>query len=141
MSKDEFEKQIRKNKFAEWAMVHGNYYGTSKEVISSAAEQGKTVLLDIDVQGAASLRNLYSKSCLMVFITPPSLMELGKRLKARGTDNEQAIEKRLKNAASEMGRTSEFDHVIINDSLERAYEELKKLVKKHLLRPATDLNG
>jgi guanylate kinase len=129
LNKEEFEKSIQEGQFAEWAMVHGNYYGTSKEVILHSFKKRKSVLLDIDVQGADQLKKAFPENCYRIFISPPSLEELESRLRARGTDREETIQKRLKNARAEMAESSHFDHVIVNDSLDRAYEELKSLVE------------
>lgn len=132
LSRDQFEAQIKANRFAEWAQVHGNYYGTSKDVIEKAFSQGNSVLLDIDVQGAALLAKAYPEETYRIFISPPDMPSLEKRLRARGTDSEETIQKRLRNAETEMKRSSEFDHVIINDQLERAYLELSALIRKRL---------
>src|SRR6185295_17868638 len=109
------------NGFAEWAKVHDNYYGTSKEFVDKAFGQGKSLLLDIDVQGAASLKKSYPKETLRIFISPPSMQILEERLIGRATDDSRAIQKRLANARKEMEASKEFDHIIVNDSLDRAY--------------------
>lgn len=132
LSPDEFRDEIAQNRFAEWALVHGNYYGTSKNTIEAAFQRGKSVLLDIDVQGAASLRKSYPKQSLLVFVSPPDLDALEKRLRGRGTDSEETIRKRLENAKTEMARIQEFDHVVVNDEIERAYQELKMIVSRFL---------
>lgn len=132
LSKDEFEKEIQKGRFVEWAQVHGNYYGTSKTVIESALHSGRAVLLDIDVQGAESLKNSYPEKAVLIFIAPPSIEILETRLRSRATDREEIIQRRLKNAQAELAKATFFHHVIINDSLEQAYSELKKLVSQKL---------
>jgi guanylate kinase len=132
LSRADFERQIQAGRFAEWALVHGNYYGTSKQVIEDAFKAGKSVLLDIDVQGSESLRKTYPKICYTVFIAPPSLQTLEQRLKARKTDSEETIAKRVRNAAEEMKRMTEFHQVVINDQLEPAYAELHALVGSRL---------
>jgi guanylate kinase len=132
LTRQEFEKQIGLGRFAEWALVHGNYYGTSKDTIEQAFKGGKSVLLDIDVQGSASLRKSYSRQCYTVFISPPSLDTLEARLRARKTDSEEVIRKRVRNAAEEMKRLPEFDAVVINDRLEPAYAELREIVARRL---------
>jgi guanylate kinase len=129
---EEFEAQIKANRFAEWAKVHGNYYGTSKDVIEQAFKNGKTVLLDIDVQGAASLRKSYPIECYTIFIAPPTLQALESRLRARKTDTEETIQKRIRNAAEEMKAMTSFDQIVINDQLETAYAELVALVGHHV---------
>jgi guanylate kinase len=132
ISHEEFEQKKDAGLFAEWARVHDNYYGTSKEVIEKAWASGKSVLLDIDVQGADSLRASYPNRTFAVFVEPPSLQELEARLRARATDKEETIQKRLKNAAEEISAKGRFDRVVVNDSLDRAYEELKALVASEL---------
>ena len=128
LTKEEFQRQIAAGKFAEWAEVHGNYYGTSKQVIQDSFAAGKSVLLDIDVQGSASLLKAFPRECYTVFIAPPSLAALEGRLRSRKTDSEEVIQKRVRNAREEMKRITEFHQVVINDQLEPAYEELRILV-------------
>lgn len=139
--RSEFERQIQAGRFAEWAEVHGNYYGTSKQVVEDAFKAGKSVLLDIDVQGAASLRKAFGQRCQTIFVAPPSLQTLEHRLRARKTDSEETIRKRVRNAADEMKRMSEFEHVVINDQLESAYAELSALVSSLLRGDASKPNG
>ena len=134
LTQDAFKAGIDRGEFAEWALVHGNYYGTSKQFIADTFKSGFSILLDIDVQGAASLRKVYPKHCFSIFIAPPSLSELERRLRTRGTDTEETIQKRLRNAKAEMDRQNEFDLVIINDSLERAYEQLRNTVHTQLTK-------
>lgn len=135
LTADRFKEQINQDRFAEWALVHGNYYGTSKDTIEMAFSAGKSVLLDIDVQGAASLKKSYPQQSLLLFVSPPDLATLEKRLRGRGTDSEEAIRKRLDNAKTEMARMNEFDHVVVNDDIDRAYQELKKHVADFLGEP------
>jgi guanylate kinase len=132
LSRAEFEKQIQSDRFAEWARVHDHYYGTSKDTIELAFRAGKSVLLDIDVQGSESLRKAYGERCFTIFVSPPSLEVLEERLRARGTDSEETIQKRLKNARTEMTEAPRFDKVIVNDQLEQAYLEVKTLVNQRL---------
>lgn len=128
LSREEFEREIQQKRFAEWAIVHGNYYGTSKAVVEKAFAEEKSVLLDIDVQGAGSLKKSYPKEAALFFISPPNIETLEARLRTRNTDSEATIQKRMANAKAEMAQIHNFDHVIVNDSLDRAYLELKKLV-------------
>lgn len=137
-----FEEEIRKGGFAEWAKVHGHYYGTSKSVIEEALRSHYSLLLVIDVQGAKQLREAFNKDCFTIFIAPPSLETLEERLKARGTDSETVIQKRLLNAKTEMSESQNFDAIIVNDSLEQAYTELKNVLKKRLhLQPKETLES
>ncbi len=119
----EFEKGIGAGRWAEWAQVHGNYYGTSAEVLQRAMAAGRDILLDIDVQGARQIRSRFPQS-VTIFIMPPSLNTLVARLQARGTDDPEAIALRLRNAREEMALKDAYDHVIVNDRLEAAVEEL-----------------
>jgi guanylate kinase len=123
-----FEREIREGFFAEWAKVHGNYYGTSRRTLEEFFRNGFSVLLDIDVQGAASLKKAYGPRCSTIFIAPPSMAVLEARLRSRGTDPEDSIQRRLKNAGEEMARAHEFDHQLVNDDLEGTYTRLRSLV-------------
>jgi guanylate kinase len=136
LTKQEFEKQIQADRFAEWALVHGNYYGTSKDSIEKIFNQKKSVLLDIDVQGAELLRKAFPQQCYRIFISPPSLGELEFRLRTRNTDSEEAIQRRLTNAKTEMAAGKNFDSMIVNDTLDRAYGELQDILANKLgLKP------
>jgi guanylate kinase len=128
---EEFQQKIQNHDFVEWAKVHSHFYGTSKTAIETAWNQHKSVLLDIDIQGAEQLRQAYPKEAVRIFIAPPNLIELEKRLRSRGTDSEETIQKRLKNAQLEMELGQHFDHWIVNDSLDQAYTELKTILETH----------
>ncbi|KAF8403811.1 hypothetical protein HHK36_011917 [Tetracentron sinense] len=124
------EKEIQEGKFLEYASVHGNLYGTSIEAVEMVSDAGKRCILDIDVQGARSVRASFLKA-IFIFICPPSYEELEKRLRARGTETEEQIQKRLRNARAELeqGRSSGlFDHLLVNDDFEMCYKSLKKLL-------------
>ncbi|KAG8371932.1 hypothetical protein BUALT_Bualt12G0014200 [Buddleja alternifolia] len=124
------EKDIEDGKFLEFAAVHGNLYGTSVEAVDVVADKGKRCVLDIDVQGARSVR-ASSLEAIFIFICPPSFEELEKRLRARGTETEEQIQKRLRNAKAELEQGKSpglFDHILVNDNLETCYEKLKKLL-------------
>ncbi|CAL9025791.1 unnamed protein product [Prunus brigantina] len=124
------EKEIEDGKFLEFASVHGNLYGTSVEAVEVVADDGKRCILDIDVQGARSVR-ASSLEAIFIFVCPPSMEELEKRLRARGTETEEQVLKRLKNAKAEIeqGQSSGiFVHMLYNDNLEECYKSLKKLL-------------
>lgn len=124
------EKDIKDGKFLEFASVHGNLYGTSVEAVEVVADAGKRCILDIDVQGARSVR-ASSLEAIFIFVSPPSMEELEKRLRARGTETEEQILKRLRNAQAEMEQGKSpgiFDHFLYNDNLEECYENLKELL-------------
>ena len=125
VSKEEFEQMIRKGKLLEWALVHGQHYGTSKRELEK--KSGKDLLLDIDVQGAEQVKDRFKKA-VFVFILPPVFKELRRRLEKRGDMNPAAIRKRLDTAKKEIRYYSMFDCLIINDKLEQAVEELKAII-------------
>jgi guanylate kinase len=127
ISLDRFKKMVDENAFAEYAIVHGQFYGTSLESIEKARKGGYDLLLDIDVQGAAQLRTK-GLDYVSIFIIPPSIEELKRRLKARGTESDEEIEKRLKIAEQEMKHRGEYDYVIINRDLETAFSGLKQII-------------
>ncbi|MBC7384799.1 MAG: guanylate kinase [Cryobacterium sp.] len=136
VSPDDFKAKIKADGFAEWAEVHGNFYGTTKDYIDAAIQSGKSLLLDIDVQGAESLRSVYPQRTVRIFLAPPSIAELERRLRNRGTDSEATIQKRLAAAVSEMKEIKRFDHVVVNDELERAYFQVLGIVL-HAVRGTT----
>ena len=124
ISKEEFENDIEEGLFLEWAKVHGNYYGTSLKPILKSLNDGKLVVFDIDVQGHKIAREKFGDSITSVFITTPNQDELRKRLKNRGTDCDEVIEKRINNAVSEMVRIREYNYLLINDNFEKTLEKL-----------------
>lgn len=125
---DEFKNKLDSGDFLEWAEVHGNFYGTSKEFVLSIIENGQNMIFDIDVQGADQLKNHFKDQARVIFVSPPSLEELEKRLRGRGTDSAEVIEIRLKNAASEIKRQNDYDFLVINDSIEKAYSKIKDII-------------
>jgi guanylate kinase len=137
LSKREFRKRIRNGEFLEYAKVHGHFYGTLEDTVLFAMEDGRHVLLDIDVQGARKIRESLIRldprhpirgGFVDIFISPPSMAELEKRLRGRGTDGDKAIQKRLENARAEMECASAYAFRIVNDELEKAYEELRSVI-------------
>lgn len=137
LSKREFKERVKNGEFLEYAKVHGNYYGTLEDTVLYAMEEGRHVLLDIDVQGAQQIRetlvrldprNPIRNGFTDIFISPPSMEELERRLRDRGTDDEKVIQKRLQNATAEMECASDYTYRIINDDLEKAYDELKSFI-------------
>ena len=125
---DEFQSMIEKNLFLEWAEVHGNFYGTSRPAVLEQLECGQDIILDIDIQGAAILAKDSSVKAVSIFVAPPSLVELEKRLRGRGTDSNETIELRLNNAAMEMDAAAQYDYLVINDDLEDAAITLQSIV-------------
>lgn len=130
ISEEEFEKKIKSGSFAEWAKVHQCYYGTPREFIETSLKDGKHVVLDIDVQGARTLKKKFSKEAVSFFIKTPDLKTLETRLRARGTESEEKVQKRMRTATEEMKQIGDFDYVVVNDNLDRAYQELKQHLQK-----------
>ncbi len=129
LSVNKFKEKINNKEFAEWEEVYDNqFYGTLKSEIKSITERGHNVIFDIDVAGGLSIKKLYETICLTVFIMPPSIEELEKRLRHRGTETDESLKKRLAKAAKEMTYAEYFDTVIINDILEIAVQEVKEKV-------------
>lgn len=126
LDREEFISRREKGEFAEWAEVHGNFYGTPAKPVEEMLLKGTDVLFDIDFQGALQLRESIPDG-VFVFLMPPSYADLDKRLKNRGTDSDEVIARRLKNARKEMEAATEFDYWIINDDIERAYAELRSV--------------
>lgn len=123
-----FQAMKERGDFLEWAEVHGNFYGTSKVWIADRLAAGHDVLLEIDWQGAQQVRAVFPEA-IGVFILPPSMEELTRRLTGRGTDSAEVIERRLAAAEAEMRHVGEFDYVIINDGLEQALDDLRAVVR------------
>jgi guanylate kinase len=131
VTRQEFLDGIARNRWAEWAEVHGNHYGTSADFIREALASGRSVLLDIDGQGAEQIRARFPDS-ILIFILPPSLEELRRRLESRKSDSEEVIERRLANAAAEMARSSGYDWILVNDHLGDATDRLADFVRTKL---------
>ena len=125
---DQFKAKVAEGEFLEWAEVHGNYYGTSKAWIATELAAGKDVLLEIDWQGAAQVRQHFP-GAVGIFILPPSIEELTRRLTGRGTDSQAVINARLAAAQDEMRHVGEFDYVIINDDLEQVLMDLAAVTR------------
>jgi guanylate kinase len=127
VSRETFDEKVAVGEFLEWACVHGNFYGTSKKQIMEETGAGTDIILEVDVQGAASVRQLLMDS-VSIFILPPSYEVLRQRLITRGTDSPQELEVRLRNAPEELKQYSSFDYVIINDEIDRAAAQLASII-------------
>jgi len=121
---NEFKKDIEDENFLEYALVHGNYYGTSIKPVKEALKKGEIVIFDIDVQGHDAVQNRLGDITTSVFITTPSLKELKHRLTSRATDDQKVIDRRIEMATREVQRISEYDYLVINDDLDLAAEQL-----------------
>ncbi|MCA9693010.1 MAG: guanylate kinase [Nannocystaceae bacterium] len=122
-----FSEMIARDEFAEYAHVHGNLYGTSARLTQEAISGGRDLLFDIDFQGGRQLRTKFARDIILVFILPPSLAELERRLRTRATDRDEVIARRLRVAREEMRHYAEYDYVIVNDDLDRAYDALRAI--------------
>ena len=129
----EFERKIAEGIFLEHAEVHGNLYGTSRTRVTALLEQGRDVLLEIDWQGAEQIRRS-QPDCVSVFILPPSRAELERRLRGRGSDSDEVIERRLHNSRGEIAHAHEFDYILVNDVFEAALTDLQAIVRAVRLR-------
>ena len=130
ITKEEFIKGIENGKWAEWAQVHGNFYGTSVEFINKGLSTGRDILVDIDVQGTMQILKKYA-GAVTFFIMPPSLEVLKKRLESRGTEDADSIAKRIQTGKEEMVQKSVYLHVIVNDSLSEAISELVSIIENY----------
>ncbi|MGN0606406.1 MAG: guanylate kinase [Oscillospiraceae bacterium] len=139
MSREEFEKNIAEGNMLEYAQYCGNYYGTPKKKIEEQLAEGKNVILEIEVQGAMQIK----KSCpeaVFIFIAPPSVAELRNRLNKRGTESQEVIEKRVSEAAKEIGYAGQYDYIIVNDKLENAIDDFRSAVRAEELRTIRSAN-
>lgn len=123
---EQFEAAIKEDAFAEWACVHGNYYGTPRKFLMDNVKAGRNVVLNIDVQGGMKIHKEYPEA-VMIFILPPSFEELEKRIRGRNMDTEASVQKRLVNARKEIETSVNYKHRLVNDDLEVAKSELEKI--------------
>lgn len=131
LTRDEFEKKVAQGEFLEWAQVHGQFYGTLKQPIQAQLAAGRSVLLDLDTQGALQLKQAMPEAVL-IFIKAPSLAVLKERLEQRATDDVQVIEARMQRAQAEIAKSDAYDFVITNENLETATQALTGLIKQEL---------
>jgi guanylate kinase len=124
-----FMEMVERDAFAEWAVVHGHRYGTSYDTVRTAIQGGQDVLFDIDFQGGRQLRAKFPEESVLVFILPPSLTELERRLRGRATDSVAAIDLRLSKAIDELGHYLEYDYLIVNDEIESSYDRLRSIYR------------
>jgi len=130
VTETEFQKMVDHNAFVEWAAVHGSRYGTSK----SELNQAQDLLLDIDTQGALNIKRLYANRAVLIFLAPPSVKALQQRLASRGTESEVQLKKRLEAASRELACQDRYDHVVVNDDVERALSELNLIIMQERAR-------
>jgi guanylate kinase len=134
ISVPDFKNKIQQNEFVEWEMVYeGKYYGTLKSEVERIWSMLKTPLLDVDVKGGIHVQQQYPETSLSLFIQPPSLEELKKRLEARGTETPESLQARINKASYELSFKDKFNKIIINDDLDTACKEAEEIVKKFIL--------
>lgn len=133
LSSDEFRKRIAEGDFLEYEEVYTDrFYGTLKSQVDKQLAEGENVIFDVDVKGGCSIKEHYGEKAMSIFIQPPSIEELRKRLNGRGTDSAEVIEDRIARAEFELSFAERFDHVVVNDNLEKAEDEVLELVQKFL---------
>lgn len=133
ISKRKFKGMIEREEFAEWAMVHGNLYGTALKRLRKMNNDGYDIILDIDVNGAAQIRKRYDNA-VYIFILPPSMQALRTRLAGRKTETEERIQERLDNAKAEISGYIQYDYIVVNDKIDTAYKELESIIKATKLK-------
>lgn len=135
LSESDFKSKIKNNEFIEWEEVYkGNFYGTLKSEIERIWSEGKDVIFDVDVVGGLNLKKYFNQNALAIFVKPPSIKTLGKRLNERGTETIESMAKRIEKAVSELSYADQFDALIVNDDLEEAKAEAEKLVGEFLFK-------
>jgi guanylate kinase len=127
LSEPKFRAMIEADEFVEWAEVHGHLYGTSRKTLQKALDDGLFLILDIDVQGAMQMRK-HVRDAVLVFVLPPSADALVERLTERGTEGEDTVSRRIKNARNELEQASQFDYIVVNENLEQAIDEVRGIV-------------
>lgn len=128
IDEEAFRKGIANDRFAEWAEVHGHFYGTPRGPLNEWLKEGRDVLLDVDVVGCLNLKREYGDVAISIFLAPPNMEELKRRLSSRGTDTPDVQALRLKNALLEMKAKDRFDYSVVNDDLDRACEDIERIV-------------
>ena len=140
VGKDEFDRMVEAGEFAEWAEVHGNLYGTSLATLQENRTKGIDLILDIDCQGARQLKGCF-RGGVYIFILPPSIEELRRRLNGRSSDSEEVIERRISNASGEIKEARWYDYIIVNDKFNEALEQLKSVLIAEQCRSTRLLQG
>ena len=132
LTKEEFEEKVANGEFAEFEQIFGNYYGTLKSEIKKHLNSGNSILFDVDVKGAVSLRKNFPEDTLLIFIYPPSFDELQRRLQKRSTESPEELNTRLERAKEELTYQERFDHEILNDVLQDAFDHLERVIKENI---------
>jgi guanylate kinase len=132
LTKQEFEDRIRIGDLVEWEEIYGNYYGTLKSEIHRALDHGYSMMFDVDVKGALSIRRFFPKDSVLIFIKPPSMEVLKKRLENRNTENPETLKQRLDRVPMELEQGSQFDFQVVNDNIDKAIAEVDEIVQNNL---------
>jgi len=140
VTRERFEEMIREGDLLEWVEYCGNYYGTPRSYVEQELKKGNVVLLEIEIEGANNVKRLYP-DCISVFISPPSVEELRKRLEKRGTESPEVIEARMKRAMEEMEQLDKYDYIIQNDSVEESADRLLEIIQKEKNRIKNKFSG
>jgi guanylate kinase len=127
VSEEEFQRQIATERFYEWARVHGNFYGTRRDIVDAKLAEGMDVVLDLDVQGGLNIKKLNEKAVL-IFVLPPSLKVLEQRLRGRNTDDDAVIQTRMHNARMEIPFAHKYDYAVVNEDLEQTISIIRKII-------------
>lgn len=144
LSKDEFQSRIALHGLVEWEEIYGNYYGTLKSEVDKVLTAGSVMMFDVDVKGALSIKRAYPEDAVLIFIRPPSVETLRQRLVDRKTEDAATVETRMQRVAMELEMVSQFDHVVVNDQLDRAIEEVDAIVRQateHVIQLSSSFNG
>jgi guanylate kinase len=136
VSKNDFLKAIQDDKFIEYEKVHDNFYGTARDEVEKALENGSLVIFDIDVRGHDSIREVYPDITTSIFLTTPALSVLRERLQGRGTDSQEVIDRRIENAKEEVHSITKYDYLVVNDLLGKAQDQVIKIAQLTSLRPS-----
>jgi guanylate kinase len=140
VSREAFQEMIQAGAFAEWTEAHGNYYGTSRDFLDDCLDRGVDVILDIDTQGAEQIQKSH-RDGVFIFILPPGMGDLKERLTRRGSESQEMIDLRLRNASREIERINNYDYVVVNENIDDAVERLKAIILAEeckRIRPGTN---
>lgn len=132
LSQEEFQRAIDNDELVEWEEIYGDYYGTLKSVVDQALEKGNILLFDVDVNGGLSIKKRYPDDAVIIFIEPPDIESIAKRLMRRNTEDKAQLQRRLDRVPMELEKGKLFDYSVVNDDLERAIDEVDKIVQKEI---------
>ncbi len=132
LTKEEFDQAIENNALVEWEKIYGNFYGTLKSVVDEALAQGKILMFDVDVNGGLSIKKQYPEDAVLIFIEPPGLEDLKKRLRRRNTEDDEQLNQRLERVPMELETGKLYDYSVVNDDLKKAIDEVDTIVKNEV---------